>query len=85
MLRDWLYTTDERGQTPLNRIFRSSHMALTELLLRRDWVRARMHDAKITDRDYGTAAQSLGWTSERPTIAPHGRVYVWSVPLSCLS
>jgi hypothetical protein len=56
-----------------------------ELLLRRDWVRARMHDAKITDRDYGTAAQSLGWTSERPTIAPHGRVYVWSVPLSCLS
>lgn len=56
-----------------------------ELLLRRDWVRARMHDAKITDRDYGTAAQSLGWTSERPTIAPYGRVYVWSVPLSCIS
>jgi hypothetical protein len=56
-----------------------------ELLLRRDWVRARMHDAKITDRDYGTAAQSLGWTSERPTIAPYGRVYVWSVPLACLS
>jgi hypothetical protein len=56
-----------------------------ELLLRRDWVRARMHDAKITDRDYGTAAQSLGWTSERPTIAPYGRVYVWSVPLACIS
>ena len=56
-----------------------------ELRLRRDYVRSRMQDAKITDRDYGTAAASLEWVSERPTIEPWGRVYVWSVPLSCLS
>lgn len=32
---EWLYATDEMGQTALDRAANSSHMALTEVLLRR--------------------------------------------------
>jgi cytohesin len=36
MSSEWLYTTDETCQTPLSRAAQSSHMALTELLLRQE-------------------------------------------------
>ena len=36
MSTEWIYTMDNEGLTPLNRALNSSHMALTELLLRLD-------------------------------------------------
>jgi cytohesin len=36
MGNEWLYTVDEACETPLSRAARSSHMALTELLLKQD-------------------------------------------------
>ena len=36
MSTEWIYTMDNEGLTPLNRAVNSSHMALTELLLRLD-------------------------------------------------
>ena len=36
MNTNWLYTVDEQCQTPLSRAANSSHMALTELLLRQE-------------------------------------------------
>lgn len=36
MSREWLHTMDGQGLTPLDRAFRSGHMAIAELLLRQE-------------------------------------------------
>ncbi len=36
MITEWLYRVDEQCETPLSRAAQSSHMALTELLLRQE-------------------------------------------------
>jgi len=57
MLTEWLYRVDEQCQTPLSRAAGSSHMALTELLLRQE---AEDHAQSLDGSSLLHKAASLG-------------------------